>query len=197
MSTEPYPEGTFEIGPAGDIRISVNGVPAEGREFNDNSRRTCMSDITNLRMRDFEWMVGGSGLLTWIYAAATTPEMTGLKGAFAAAMTGMGTAMEAALFGAAGFCFGAISGEIMGDSSEKRRRLADRGALAGFVVAGLLGLSTSYHHAKDIVVNGLKNTPTQSYNGVAREPMAMPPAPQSLSGNRIAAGVSSTPLLQR
>jgi hypothetical protein len=116
---------------------------------------------------------GGIGLVTLvsgIYAFCTTPEMTGLHGAFAAAMTGMGTSLEARLYAAGGAVVGGIGGGIIGTAVGKAKKVAALFALVGGLGMGIYGIPAGYHNAKDIVVDGLKSTITHTFNNSGASP---------------------------
>lgn len=111
--------------------------------------------------------IGLVSLISGIYAFVTTPQMTGLHGAFAAAMTGMGTSLEAGLYAAGGAIVGGIGGGIIGSAVGKAKKVAAVFAIAGGLGAGVYGIPASYHNAKDIVLNGLKSKVTQTFNNPA------------------------------
>lgn len=102
---------------------------------------------------------GGISLVTGIsgiYAYATVPSFTGVKGAFAAAMTGMGTSLASGVYALGGGAVGAIGGGALGSLAGRSKE----GAVIGGLVAGLgsaaYGIVDGYGHAKDIMVNGMK-----------------------------------------
>lgn len=95
---------------------------------------------------------------TAAYAYVTSESMTGLKGVFAAAMTGAGTTIGATVhslfLGAAALVIGGGIARLRGKDKQTIEDWAFGSALIAIVLGGAYGVYNSYGYAKDIAVNG-------------------------------------------
>lgn len=103
--------------------------------------------------------IGLTGLIAGIYAYSTIPALTGLKGAFAAAMIGGGTSLTSTIYGMGGALVGitvggAVGGLIRGDKGARTGMMIGGYGLA--IAAGISGIPKGYGLAKDIVLNGVE-----------------------------------------
>ncbi|PJB70525.1 MAG: hypothetical protein CO093_07715 [Alphaproteobacteria bacterium CG_4_9_14_3_um_filter_47_13] len=90
------------------------------------------------------------------YAYATIPQLTGLKGVFGAAMTGVGTSFISALYSMGGGVLGAIFGGAVAKAINKD--VKSGAALGGLICAlgsTVYGIPHGYDLAKDVVLNGI------------------------------------------
>ena len=106
---------------------------------------------------------GGIGIVTlisgiWAYAA--TPSLTGLKGAFGAAMVGSGTSLACGLFALGGLAGGA-AGAIIGAPAGKAKESAMVFGIVGALGSGVVGIGMGYSTAVDIVTEGVNGNETE------------------------------------
>ena len=106
--------------------------------------------------------VGLIGFISGIYAYATIPSLTGLKGVFGAAMVGMGTSLYTGVCLLSGGVIGGLAGAAIGAPFKAAKQGAVVGALVTAVGAGIWGIPNGYGEAKDLIVNGTLNQETMS-----------------------------------
>ena len=112
--------------------------------------------------------VGLIGFLSGVYAYATIPSLTGLKGVFGAAMVGMGTSLYTGVCALSGGLVGGLAGAAIGAPFKAAKEGAIVGALITALGAGIWGIPNGYGEAKDLIVNGTLNEETLSQ--VIQEP---------------------------
>lgn len=117
-------------------------------------------------IKEIGTIFGGAAALTSAFAYATTPALTGLAGAFAAAMIGTGTAAVAVPCIALGAALGTGLVRLFGGSRDSWGPLAALGLLGGLTGA-VLATPPTYDYAQDTV---LKNFIQQDSAAVPKAP---------------------------